>query len=88
MNDLERPAISNVLLGFLVGAAVGAAVAYLTAPRTGRETREKIRDWMGEAGATLSRVPRAVGDAYTRSTQAAKDSFAESMREGEKRSDA
>lgn len=85
MSDSERTALSNTLLGFVVGAAIGAAVAYLTAPRTGRETREKIRDWASETGDSLSRVPRAVNEAYGRGARAAKEAFVASMREGEER---
>jgi gas vesicle protein len=89
MSEQERPIFSNMLVSFVVGAAVGAAVAYLTAPRTGRETREKIRDLAWEARDAIARVPQAVSEAATRSARAAKDSFSSSMREGEKpRSDA
>jgi gas vesicle protein len=33
----------TIVLAFLAGAAIGGAIALLTAPRSGRETREKIR---------------------------------------------
>lgn len=41
---------SNTLLAFLLGGAAGAAIALLFAPATGKETREKIREGMDEAG--------------------------------------
>lgn len=34
----------NIVLAFLAGAAIGGAIALLTAPRSGKETRAKIRD--------------------------------------------
>jgi gas vesicle protein len=36
------------LVGFLLGAAVGAGVGLLLAPRSGKETREKLADWLDE----------------------------------------
>lgn len=35
----------TVLLSFLLGGVVGAGVALLLAPRSGRETRQKIREF-------------------------------------------
>jgi gas vesicle protein len=39
---------SNVLLGFLVGAVAGGVAALLFAPATGKETRQKIADGLGQ----------------------------------------
>lgn len=50
----------NLLVAFLVGAAVGGGIALLTAPRSGRETREKLR---GLAGETRDRIRRIAEDA-------------------------
>lgn len=36
----------DALLGFLLGAAAGAAAALLLAPRSGKETRERLTDWL------------------------------------------
>ncbi len=36
------------LVSFLLGAAVGAGAALLLAPRSGKETREKLADWLDE----------------------------------------
>ena len=41
---------SSSLLAFLLGGAAGAAIALLFAPATGKETREKLREGMDEAG--------------------------------------
>jgi gas vesicle protein len=38
----------NVLLGFLVGAVAGGVAALLFAPSTGKETRQKIVDGLGQ----------------------------------------
>ena len=39
---------SNVLLGFLVGAVAGGVAALLFAPSSGKETRQKIVDGLGQ----------------------------------------
>jgi gas vesicle protein len=51
---------SSMLVAFLVGAAVGGGIALLTAPRSGRETREKLR---GLAGETRERIRQIAEDA-------------------------
>lgn len=38
----------HLFLAFLIGAAVGGGIALLTAPRSGRETRAKIRESAGD----------------------------------------
>ncbi|MBI5665569.1 MAG: YtxH domain-containing protein [Nitrospirae bacterium] len=35
----------HVVFAFVLGGLVGAGIALLTAPRSGRETREKIREF-------------------------------------------
>ena len=37
---------SDTLMAFLLGAAAGAVAGLLLAPRSGEETRERVRDWM------------------------------------------
>lgn len=39
----------NVLLGFLVGAVAGGVAALLFAPASGKETRHKIAEGLGNA---------------------------------------
>ena len=46
----DRDCSPGTLLGaFVLGGLCGAAIAFLTAPRSGRETRERIGDWAGSA---------------------------------------
>ena len=45
---MSREDAGSNLLFFAVGAALGAAAGLLLAPRPGRETREKIADWLDE----------------------------------------
>ncbi|HLW29436.1 MAG TPA: YtxH domain-containing protein [Brumimicrobium sp.] len=40
---------SKVIIAALAGAVIGAGVALLLAPASGKETREKIADKLGDA---------------------------------------
>ncbi|HRH70996.1 MAG: YtxH domain-containing protein [Flavobacteriales bacterium] len=54
---------TNGILGFLAGAAVGAALGVLFAPRSGKETRDRIRSKAGEAKDELDDlIERAQGE--------------------------
>ena len=44
MAQQDNSSSSGVLLSFLVGSLAGAALAILFAPRSGRETREKLSE--------------------------------------------
>jgi gas vesicle protein len=46
MHSQGRSEASDVLLSFLIGGLAGAAIAMLYAPRTGVETRERLREGM------------------------------------------
>ena len=72
--------ILGTLMIFVAGAATGAAIALLTAPRTGRETREKLRDLAKTAGEKAVRLPQAVTEAASRGAEAAKDTFTKTMK--------
>lgn len=50
----------TIVLATLGGAAVGAAVALLLAPKSGRETRRQIADYVDHAKDAVSRVPEAL----------------------------
>ena len=46
----EREGNTMTILGaFVLGGLVGAGIALLTVPRSGRETREEIGRWAGDA---------------------------------------
>ncbi len=88
MSDDSRYGGAHLLIAFLAGAAAGAAVAFLTAPRSGRETRAKVRAWAQDVGDKATRFPGAMKDAYGRAAGAAKEAFAEALREDAPDSDA
>jgi len=46
----------NILVAFLAGAAIGGAIALLTAPRSGKETRARIRDGADDLRDRLSQI--------------------------------
>ena len=43
-HDEEGYGASSIFLSFLLGGLMGAGVALLLAPKSGRETRQRIRD--------------------------------------------
>jgi len=55
MSD-EKSQVGNVLVAFLAGAAIGGGIALLTAPRSGRETRDKIRGFAGETSDRIRKI--------------------------------
>ncbi|MBZ5640909.1 MAG: YtxH domain-containing protein [Acidobacteriia bacterium] len=81
MSDSSRYGGAHLLVAFLAGAAAGAAVAYLTAPGSGRETREQLKGWAGDARAKAVRVPHAFREAYAKAAEAAKAAFVEALRD-------
>jgi gas vesicle protein len=48
MNDERGFSAGSVILAFVLGGIVGAGAALLTAPQSGRETREKIKEFADE----------------------------------------
>lgn len=72
----DRFSGSHVLVAFLAGAAAGAVVALLTAPKSGRETREDIKDFGRNFAGTAQKVPGALRSAST----AAAEAFTETMK--------
>jgi gas vesicle protein len=67
----------GLLLAFLGGAAIGAGVALLTAPKSGRETRQIVRESMTRNKEHMAALPPAVHTAYTAAAEAGKKAFDE-----------
>jgi gas vesicle protein len=40
----DKDSVPGIAIGFIVGAAVGLAAALLLAPKSGKETRELLKD--------------------------------------------
>jgi gas vesicle protein len=79
MSDKAVHHTGRIVLYFLAGAAAGAAIALLTAPRTGRETRRKLRQITGDLADRAARVAPAVSEAYRRATAAGKEAFVSAL---------
>lgn len=69
----------QVLLGFLTGAAAGAVAAFLSAPRSGEQTRDRMRQLADEGRERAHRLPAALANA----TEAAKGAFTQAMTEAD-----
>ncbi len=63
------------VLTFLAGALTGAAVALLAAPRSGRETRARLRQRARVAGEQARDLREDLRSAYLRAARAAQESF-------------
>jgi gas vesicle protein len=69
--------MGQVFMSFLTGAAFGAVAIFLSAPRSGPETRERIRRLAEESKEKVHRVPEALANA----TEAATTAFTQAMAE-------
>ena len=67
--------LGSFLGAFVLGAAAGATIALLTAPRTGRETRERLKGTLSDLGETIERVPGVIGKAGSRAVKAGQAAF-------------
>ena len=74
----QRSGFGHFLIALLGGAAAGATVAYLTAPRSGVDSRRRIHEAADDARETATRLPVAL----RRATEAARDAFTETLRDG------
>ncbi|MDE2237287.1 MAG: YtxH domain-containing protein [Elusimicrobia bacterium] len=64
------------LVWFLLGGAIGAGAALLLAPRSGKETREQLGDWLASrrerGGELLQRITESVPEKKEQFVAAAK----------------
>lgn len=69
-DDCRCNGAAGVFLGFIMGAAIGGGVALLTAPRSGKETRERIREGAEEFE---EKIKETTADAEVRLRKAVAD---------------
>ncbi len=48
--------VGNIFLALVMGAAIGGGLALLTAPRSGKETRDKVRDMADDVRDKVSKI--------------------------------
>lgn len=75
MSD-EKSQVGNVLVAFLAGAAIGGGIALLTAPRSGRETREKLRCLAGETSDRIRKIAEEAEERIADVLQEGKETIA------------
>ena len=63
------------LSAFVLGAAAGVAITLLTAPRSGRETRERLKRAALDLEKTVERGPGAIRRAAAKSVKAGQAAF-------------
>jgi gas vesicle protein len=66
---------------FVVGAAAGATIALLTAPRSGRETRVRLKASAREMGESLQKFPVAVQKFGAEAARVSRAAFAQAKEE-------
>lgn len=71
MND-ERCSSGNVILAFVLGGIVGAGIAFLMAPQSGRETREKIKEFADETRKKANEYAGQVKDKVSSAVESGK----------------
>lgn len=85
---MSREDTGNSLVAFILGAATGAALGILLAPKSGKETREQLADWIKErrekGSEFLSHVKEEglhKKEALTAAVRAGKQAYAEANHE-------
>jgi len=74
-SDSHGFGLGSFLGAFVLGAAAGATMALLTAPRSGRETRERLKGTAFDLRETIERVPGAIRRAGSRAVKAGQEAF-------------
>lgn len=72
MNDDRGFSAGSVILAFVLGGIVGAGAALLTAPQTGRETRDKIREFADETRKKAGEYSGQVKDKFSSAVESGK----------------
>ncbi len=67
----------HVVLAFVLGGIVGAGIALLTAPRSGKETREKIKEFADETKKKASEYTEQVKDKLSSAVEHGKEFVSE-----------
>jgi gas vesicle protein len=57
----DRDSGSSFLIGFILGAVAGVAVGFLYAPKTGKETRELLKEKIGEVRGKAGEIAAEAG---------------------------
>jgi gas vesicle protein len=68
---------SSALLSFLLGGIVGAAAAILLAPKSGRETRQDIKDFAEDVKCRVQNYAGGMKDRLASGVQRGKDMVSE-----------
>lgn len=76
-HEEEGYSAGSVLLSFLLGGLVGAGVALLLAPRSGKETREQIKEFADDVRDRAEDYVHQVKGKVTSSFDRGKDFFQE-----------
>ncbi|MBM4339840.1 MAG: YtxH domain-containing protein [Deltaproteobacteria bacterium] len=66
-----------MIFSFFLGGLIGASVALLFAPKSGKETREKIKEFAGEAKGKAEEVIEQVKGRVTSVVEKGKEAFEE-----------
>ena len=66
---------------FVLGATAGAAIALLTAPRSGRETRERLKSAALDLEKLAENAPGAIQRAGTKAVKAGRAAFEQARNE-------
>ena len=79
--DSHGSGFGSFLGAFVLGAAAGATIALLTAPRSGRETRARLKGTSFNLGETIESVPGAIRRAGSRAVKAGQAAFEQARSE-------
>ncbi len=57
-NEKNDSGVKSLIFPFFIGGVIGAGAAFLFAPKSGRETRQVIKDAAGKAGERVGQVKK------------------------------